>query len=133
VYRYSTNPRLTVLGGANFAFDSGNVPAVPNDILLPNTTDTVLTEAGYYEVSFIAYVVGALASVSINLNSVAVPGGTAGSLAASNEVEISAIVEVLEGSLPATITISNNSFATIGFPVLAPGSIVTSLRVIKLS
>jgi len=78
-------------------------------------------------------VAGVLPNVSINLNGVPVPGGTVGTLAASNEVEISALVEVTEPNLPGTITISNNSFATISFPVLAPGSIVSALTIVKLS
>jgi hypothetical protein len=109
------------------------VPIVPNGILLPNAGQTVLQEAGVYYINFIAYVAGVLPNVSINLNGVPVPGGTVGTLAASNEVEISALVEVTESNIPATITISNNSFATISFPVLAPGSIVSALTIIRLS
>jgi hypothetical protein len=106
---------------------------MPTGILLPNATETVLTEPGFYQVSFVAYIIGALSSVSINLNGTPVPGGTAGALAATNEIEISAIVEVCEEEVPATITISNNSFASISFPILAPGSVVATLTILKLS
>jgi hypothetical protein len=133
VYRYSTNPDITILGGDDFSFESGNVPANPTGIALPNATETVLLEAGFYEITFRAYVIGALTSISINLNGTPVPGGTSGALAASNIIEVAAIVEVEADDLPATITISNNSFATIGFPVLAPGSVVTALIIKKLS
>jgi hypothetical protein len=131
LYRYSTNPAITILGGDDFAFGSGNVPAVPRGFSLPNSTDTTLLETGVYQVTFETNVVGALTSVSINLNGNPVPGGTAGALAATNEIDITALVEVT--SAPSTITVSNNSFVTIGFPVLAPGSVISSLTILKLS
>jgi hypothetical protein len=131
VYRYSTNPDITILGGDDFQFGSGNVPAVPNGIIIPNTTETILTEPGFYLITFEANIVGALTSVSINLNGVAVPGGTAGALAATNEIDITAIVQVT--STPAYISVSNNSFVTIGFPSFVPGSVISSLTILKLS
>jgi hypothetical protein len=130
VYRFSTNPSITILGGDDFTFPSGNVPATPTGIILPNATETVLTEGGFYEVSFVAYVIGALTSVSINLNGAPVPGGTAGGLAATNIVQIEAIIEADPGDV---LTISNNSFTTIGFPCLAPGCVIASLTVLRLS
>ncbi len=133
VYRYSTNCTLTLFGGDDFQFGCGNVPTVPNGITMPNDTETVLSEAGYYEISFRAYVIGALTSISINVNGAPVPGGTAGTLATTDVVEIDAIIEIEKRDAPATITISNNSFATIGFSTLPPGSIVTSLIIKKLS
>lgn len=130
VYRYSTDPSITILGGDDFTFSSGSVPAVPTGITLPNAVETILNEPGFYLVSFTADVIGALTSISINLNGTPVPGGTAGAFAATNIIEISAIVEVTQA--PAVLTICNNSFATIGFPILAPGSVVSSLYILKL-
>jgi hypothetical protein len=133
VFRYSTDPTLVILGGDDFSFGSGNVPTVPTGITLPNATETVLSEVGYYEISFTAYVLGALTSISINLNGLPVPGGTAGIIATTDQIVTSAIVQVVAANLPARITVSNNSFATIGFPILAPGSVVTTLTIKKLS
>ena len=133
VFRYSTDPTLVILGGGNFSFASGSIPAVPNGIRLESSTNTVLTEVGFYEVTFMAYVLGALTSISINLNGARVPGGTAGIIATTDQIAISAIVQVVAANLPATITISNNSLATIGIPILPLGSVVTTLTIKKLS
>jgi hypothetical protein len=46
-------------------------------------------------------------------------------------VEITAIVQVT--TVPATITVTNDSFISITFPDLAPGSVVASLTILKLS
>ena len=131
LYRYSTDPQITILGGDDFIFNSGNVPAVPSGFTLPNATETIINQPGLYLVSFTADVIGALTSVSINLNGTPVPGGTAGAIAATNIIQISAIVEV--GTAPAVLTVSNDSFATIGFPILAHGSVVSSLYILKLA
>ncbi|MHB8130337.1 MAG: hypothetical protein ACYDEX_15195 [Mobilitalea sp.] len=133
VFRYSTDPTLVILGGGNFSFATGSIPAVPNGIRLASSTNTVLTEVGFYEVTFMAYVLGALTSISINLNGVRVPGGTAGIIATTDQIAISAIVQVVAANLPATITISNNSLATIGIPILPLGSVVATLTIKKLS
>ena len=133
VYRYSTDPTIVILGGRNFSFGSGSIPALPNGIILASSTNTVLTEVGFYEVSFTGYVLGALTSISINLNGLRVPGGTAGIIASTDQIMISAIVQVVSANLPATITVSNNSVATIGFQILSQGSVITSLTIKKLS
>ncbi len=132
VYRFSTDHAITILGGDDFEFPSGNIPATPTGITLPNAKETILTENGCYLVSFTADVIGALTSISINLNGAPVVGGTAGAFAATNIIEISAIVEVT-GNTPAILTVTNDSFATIGFPLLAHGSVVASLYILKLS
>jgi hypothetical protein len=133
VYRFSTNCALTIFGGDDFQFGNGNVPKVPTGITLPNATDTVLSEAGCYEISFRANVIGSLTSISINRNGTPIPGGTEGAVSGTNEIKITAFVEINESNTPATITISNNSFSTIGFPTLPPGSVAASLIIKKLS
>ncbi|BCK00372.1 hypothetical protein bsdcttw_34120 [Anaerocolumna chitinilytica] len=80
---------------------------------------------------FEANVLGTLTSVSINLNGTPVPGGTTGDTATTIRVEITAIVEVT--TVPATITVTNDSFISITFPDLAPGSVVAALTILKLS
>ena len=131
VYRFNTNPSLSIVGGGNFPFGSGSVPANPNGIILTSATQTTLTETGFYEVTFFASIIGVLSSVSINVNGVPVPGGTIGSLLDTNLIYISAIVNVT--TVPATITVSNNSLLTIQFLTLPSGSVTNGLIIKKLS
>lgn len=107
------------------------MPEDPNGFTLPNNSDTIINEPGLYLVSFTADVIGALTSVSINLNGTPVPGGTAGAFAATNVIEITALVEVKEPE--SVLTVTNDSFSTIGFPILAHGSVVASLYILKVA
>ncbi len=131
VYRFSTDPSITILGGQNFTFNGGSVPNNPNGIINTSGTVTTLARPGYYEVNFYATIIGVFASVSINLNGSPVTGGTLGAIIDTNLIEINAIVYVPTAN--SVLTISNNSLFAIRFVTLPHGGVTSGLIIKKLS